>query len=147
MAQGGQCHDNHNATIITVAFRDKDCEDPAKLGGYLALFGEAEDAFPDFFGAWTWSFGTKDASGSTLQAANVIDALKSGALALLVDEDVSAENFMARDGRMRVMITDKPITPLLYSVNSLFLSKEQGASTVIMCVLTCLPARKGRFQY
>jgi predicted ABC-class ATPase len=102
------------------------------LGGYLALFGEAEDAVPDFFSAWTWSFGTKDASGSTLQAANVIDALKSGALALLVDKDVSAANFMARDGRMRVMITDKPITPLLYSVNSLFRSKEQGASTVVM---------------
>jgi predicted ABC-class ATPase len=63
--------------------------------------GEAEDAVPDFLDARTRSFGTKDASGSMSQAANVIEALESGALALLVDKDVSAVNFMARDGRMR----------------------------------------------
>ncbi len=45
---------------------------------------------------------------------------------------MSTANFMARDGRMRVMIMDEPITPLVYSVNSLFLSKEQGTSTVIV---------------
>jgi hypothetical protein len=43
-----------------------------------------------------------DASGSTSQEANVIDAIESGASALLVDEDVSAANFMAHD-RMHVM--------------------------------------------
>ncbi len=94
--------------------------------------GEAEDAIPDFFDAQTRSFGTKDASGSTSQAANIIEALESGASALLVDEDVSTANFMVRDGRMRAMIMDEPITPLLYSVNSLFLSKEQGTSTVVV---------------
>jgi hypothetical protein len=94
--------------------------------------GEAGDAFPDFLDARTRSFGTKDASGSTSQAANVIEALESGASALLVDEDVSAANFMARDGRMRAMIMDEPITPLLYRVNGLFLSKEHGTSTVVV---------------
>jgi predicted ABC-class ATPase len=48
-------------------------------------------------------FCTGDASGSTSQAANVIEAIESGASALLVDEDVSAALFMAHDGRMRVM--------------------------------------------
>jgi len=80
----------------------------------------------------TTRFSTKDASGSTSQAANVIEALESNASALLVDEDVSAANFMARDGRMRAMIMDEPITPLLYRVNGLFLSKEHGVSTVIV---------------
>ena len=75
-------------------------------------------------------FGTKDASGSTSQAANVIEALECGASALLVDEDVSAANFMARDGRMRAMIMNEPITPLLYRVNGLYLSK--GVSTVVV---------------
>lgn len=75
-------------------------------------------------------FGTKDASGSTSQAANVIEAIECGASALLVDEDVSAANFMARDGRMRAMIMNEPITPLLYRVNGLFLSK--GISTVVV---------------
>ncbi|KAL3771862.1 hypothetical protein ACHAWU_004421 [Discostella pseudostelligera] len=75
-------------------------------------------------------FGTKDASGSTSQAANVIEAIECGASALLVDEDVSAANFMARDGRMRAMIMNEPITPLLYRVNGLFLTK--GISTVVV---------------
>ena len=94
--------------------------------------GEAEDAVPDFLDARTRSFGTKDASGLTSQAANFIEALKSSALALLVDKDVSAANFMARDGRMRTMIMDEPIMPLLYRVNGLFLSKEHGSSTVVV---------------
>ena len=80
----------------------------------------------------TRSFGTRDASGSTSQAANVIEALESGASTLLVDEDVSAANFMARDGRMRAMIMDEPITPLLYRVNGLFLSREHGTSTIVV---------------
>jgi len=57
--------------------------------------GEAKDAVPDFFDTQTQSFGTKDASGSTSHAVNVIEALESGASALLVDEDMSAANFMA----------------------------------------------------
>ncbi|KAL9187235.1 hypothetical protein ACHAXT_001338 [Thalassiosira profunda] len=80
----------------------------------------------------TSTFSTRDASGSTSQAANVIEALEGGASALLVDEDVSAANFMARDGRMRAMIMDEPITPLLYRVNGLFLSKEHQVSTVVV---------------
>ena len=47
----------------------------------------------------TTRFSTKDASGSTSQAANVIEAIECGASSLLVDEDVSAANFMARDGK------------------------------------------------
>lgn len=48
----------------------------------------------------TKHFSTKEASGSTSQASNVADAIEMGASALLVDEDVSAANFMSRDGRM-----------------------------------------------
>ena len=39
---------------------------------------------------------------------------------------------MARDGRMRAMIMDEPITPLLYRVNGLYLSKEHNTSTVVV---------------
>ncbi|KAL7539450.1 hypothetical protein ACHAWF_006414 [Thalassiosira exigua] len=80
----------------------------------------------------TTRFSTRDASGSTSQAANVIESLEAGASALLVDEDVSAANFMARDGRMRAMIMDEPITPLLYRVNGLYLSKRHKTSTVVV---------------
>ena len=50
-------------------------------------------------GVDTKHFSTKEASGSTSQAANVVEALELGCKAMLVDEDVSAANFMARDGR------------------------------------------------
>eukprot|EP00934_Nitzschia_sp_Nitz4_P000585 Nitzschia sp. Nitz4//scaffold190_size42200//30078//33516//NITZ4_007394-RA/size42200-processed-gene-0.52-mRNA-1//-1//CDS//3329540150//585//frame0 len=78
----------------------------------------------------TTHFCTKDSSGSTSQAANVSEAVEMGATAMLVDEDVSAANFMARDGRMRSLVMDESITPLLYRVNGLFQSK--GISSIVV---------------
>ncbi len=75
-------------------------------------------------------FSTFEASGSTSQAANVSEAIEMGAKALLVDEDVSAANFMARDGRMRSLVMDESITPLLYRVNGLY--KTHGISTIVV---------------
>jgi len=49
-------------------------------------------------------FSTQNASGSTSQAANIIEALEAGARLLLVDEDTAATNFMIRDRRMQLLI-------------------------------------------
>ena len=65
-------------------------------------------------------FSTNEASGSTSQATNVSEAIEMGASTLLVDEDVSAANFMSRDGRMRALVMDESITPLLYRVNGMY---------------------------
>lgn len=54
------------------------------------------------FGRPTQQFSSADASGSTSQAANIIESLEAGASLLLVDEDTSATNFMIRDARMQV---------------------------------------------
>jgi hypothetical protein len=78
----------------------------------------------------TAEFSTREASGSTSQAANVSEAIEMGASALLVDEDVSAANFMARDGRMRALVMDESITPLLYRVNGMY--KTHGISSVVV---------------
>ena len=78
----------------------------------------------------TKHFSTGEASGSTSQAANVIEAMEMKASAFLVDEDVSAANFMARDGRMRALVMDESITPLLYRVNGLF--NTHGVSSVVV---------------
>lgn len=78
----------------------------------------------------TKRFSTREASGSTSQAANVSEAIEMGASALLVDEDVSATNFMARDGRMRALVADESITPLLYRVNGLY--NSHGISSVVV---------------
>jgi len=78
----------------------------------------------------TTHFSSGEASGSTSQAANVVEAIEMGATALLVDEDVSAANFMARDGRMRSLVMDESITPLLYRVNGLF--HAYGISSIVV---------------
>ena len=63
----------------------------------------------------TVSFETEDASGSTSQAANVVEGLEAGARTFLIDEDTSATNFMVRDELMqRVIHRDmEPITPFI----------------------------------
>jgi hypothetical protein len=75
-------------------------------------------------------FVTGEASGSTSQAANLMEALEAGARVLLMDEDVCANNFMDKDSRMRALVPDDPITPFIYRVNSLWL--ELGVSTIVV---------------
>ncbi len=83
-------------------------------------------------GKTTEDFTTTFASGSTSQAANIIEAMEAGAKVLLIDEDTSATNFMIRDFRMQQLVTkDKePITPFLDRVEQLY--KEYGISTVLV---------------
>jgi len=84
------------------------------------------------FGRETERFSTEDASGSTSQAANIIEALESGATLLLVDEDTSATNFMIRDHRMQELIAreHEPIVPFVDKVRQLF--ADLGTSTVLV---------------
>ena len=75
---------------------------------------------------------TEDASGSTSQAANVVESLEAGTSLLLIDEDTSATNFMVRDELMqRVISRDmEPITPFLERVRELY--DRWGVSTVLV---------------
>ncbi len=84
------------------------------------------------FGRETQNFSTDDASGSTSQAANIIEALEVGAQVLLIDEDTSATNFMIRDHRMQDLISkDKePITPFIDKIRQLY--KDLGISTIVV---------------
>lgn len=80
----------------------------------------------------TVRFSTENASGSTSQAANTIEALACGSRLLLIDEDTSATNFMVRDERMAQLVADEkePITPFIRRVRSLY--EQQGVSTVLV---------------
>lgn len=80
----------------------------------------------------TVHFSTEDASGSTSQAANLIEAVESGSSLLLIDEDTSATNFMVRDELMQQVIAAKeePITPFIDRVRELY--REWGVSSVIV---------------
>jgi len=80
----------------------------------------------------TKAFSTDNASGSTSQAANIIEALEVGAKLLLIDEDTSATNFMIRDQRMQRLVAKEkePITPFIDRVRQLY--EELGVSTILV---------------
>ena len=80
-------------------------------------------------GRETTDFSTADASGSTSQAAAIMEALEAGAGALLVDEDTAATNFMIRDARMRRLVPAEPITPFIDRVRQL---AAAGVSSVLV---------------
>eukprot|EP00928_Gymnodinium_smaydae_P032740 TRINITY_DN23634_c0_g2_i1.p1 TRINITY_DN23634_c0_g2~~TRINITY_DN23634_c0_g2_i1.p1 ORF type:complete len:617 (+),score=63.98 TRINITY_DN23634_c0_g2_i1:73-1923(+) len=84
------------------------------------------------FGVGTQAFTTADASGSTSQAANIVEALEVGATVLLIDEDTCATNFMIRDTAMVELVAPEkePITPFIKKVRPLF--DEQNVSTLMV---------------
>lgn len=80
----------------------------------------------------TTDFSTENASGSTSQAANLVEALEAGSRLMLLDEDTSATNFMIRDKVMARLVSDdrEPITTLLRHIRSLY--ERHGVSFVIV---------------
>ncbi len=80
----------------------------------------------------THCFSTEDASGSTSQAAAVIEGIEAGARAFLIDEDTSATNFMVRDDLMQKIISrsQEPITPFIERVRDLY--EKSGISTIMV---------------
>lgn len=81
-------------------------------------------------GGSTSDFSTEHASGSTSQAANILEAIDDGAGLLLIDEDRSATNFMIRDQMMKTLIQREPITPFTERVNELY--ESCGVSTILV---------------
>ncbi len=77
-------------------------------------------------------FTSSNASGSTSQAANIVEALEAGTGLILVDEDTSATNFMIRDSRMQALVAkeNEPITPFIDRIRELYTELE--ISTVVV---------------
>lgn len=80
----------------------------------------------------TSCFSTKNASGSTSQAAGIMEAIDAGARALLMDEDTCAANLMVRDMKMQRLVKreDEPITVYLDRVR--WLSETVGVSSILV---------------
>lgn len=80
----------------------------------------------------TASFTTEDASGSTSQAACVVESIEAGSRLFLIDEDTSATNFMVRDEFMQQVIRreKEPITPFLERARDLY--EQAGISTILV---------------
>lgn len=79
----------------------------------------------------TKSFSSNNASGSTSQAASIIEAVEVGARVLFMDEDTCATNFMNRDQKIKKLIKkeDEPITTYIDKVGQLF--SEKSVSTIL----------------
>ncbi len=80
----------------------------------------------------TKNFSTEDASGSTSQAAGIVEGIEAGSRLLLLDEDTSATNFMVRDAFMQKVVSPKkePITPFLSRAGDLY--EKAGISTILV---------------
>lgn len=80
----------------------------------------------------TRCFSTEDASGSTSQAAGIVEGMEAGSRVFLLDEDTSATNFMVRDTFMQEVISreKEPITPFLERAEDLY--KKAGISTILV---------------
>lgn len=80
----------------------------------------------------TTAFMTENASGSTSQAANIMEAIEVGVDVLLMDEDTCATNFMIRDRKMQQLVNkdDEPITTYIDRVKQLYL--EKNISTILV---------------
>ena len=80
----------------------------------------------------TTGFSTDNASGSTSQAAGIMEALEAGAKVLLMDEDTCATNFMIRDQKMQQLVRkeDEPITTFIDRVRQIY--SDIGVSTILV---------------
>ena len=83
-------------------------------------------------GLKTDCFSSDNASGSTSQAANIVEAIESGSRLLLFDEDTCATNFLVRDELIKKILdaTQEPIKPLYSTVRSLW--KKQRVSMIFV---------------
>lgn len=72
-------------------------------------------------GIGTKDFNTLSASGSTSEAANLLEAMEAGARTFFIDEDSSAVNFLIRDVRVRKLLGDErePLIPLTDRIREL----------------------------
>ncbi len=112
-----------NPCAVKIRAEDGRCVEKVNISAFI-------DNLP--LGEETSAFSTENASGSTSQAANIIEGLEAGAQVLLIDEDTSATNFMIRDHRMQKLVSKErePITPFIDKARQLW--AELGVSTVIV---------------
>jgi predicted ABC-class ATPase len=123
------CHGDGRESVVTdpgaVKIRAEDGRSIAgvDISSFIGALPQGQD---------TRSFSTPNASGSTSQAAGIVEALEAGATTLLIDEDTAATNFMIRDRRMQALVPKEwePITPLVDRVRSLW--ETLGVSCVIV---------------
>lgn len=112
-----------NKSALKVRAEDSRCVTKTDISLFINNLPNGKD---------TIEFCTENASGSTSQAANIIEGIESNAEVLLIDEDTSATNFMMRDDLMQKLVSKEkePITPFIEIVKPLY--EQKGISTIIV---------------
>lgn len=106
-------------TAVSIAAEDGRCVKDLNISPFIKWLPAGDPV----------NFSTVHASGSTSQAANIMEAVNGGARLLLIDEDRSATNFMIRDRLMKALIRREPITPFTDRVREL---SARGVSTILV---------------
>jgi predicted ABC-class ATPase len=77
-------------------------------------------------------FTSSASSGSTSQAACIVDAVEAGMPGILIDEDDSAVNLLVKDNRLKRLVPGdiEPIRPLIDTIKSL--PREHGMTPVMV---------------
>lgn len=112
-----------DASALKVRAEDNRCITKTDISLFISNLPNGKD---------TIEFCTENASGSTSQAASIIEGIESSAKVLLIDEDTSATNFMMRDDLMQKLVCaqKEPITPFIEIVGSLY--NQKGISTIMV---------------
>ncbi|MBQ8402208.1 MAG: hypothetical protein IJX14_09800, partial [Clostridia bacterium] len=108
-----------DGTAMEIAAEDGRCVRRANISPFIRWIPGGDPA----------DFSTDHASGSTSQAANILESVHDGAKLLLIDEDRSATNFMIRDRMMKSLIRHEPITPYTDRVREL---AQAGVSSILV---------------
>jgi predicted ABC-class ATPase len=108
-------------SAVTIAAEDGRCVTGVNISPFLQWLPGGDPK----------QFSTSRASGSTSQAANIMEAAGCGAKLLLIDEDRSATNFMIRDALMRRLIEKEPLTPFTDRAGELFAARGVSSTLVI----------------
>lgn len=109
-----------NSSAMKISAEDGRCVRHVNLSPFIKWIPGGDPA----------DFSTDHASGSTSQAANIMEAVGWGAKLLMIDEDKSATNFMIQDSVMKTLIEREPITPFVERVQEL--AQQKGVSTILV---------------
>ena len=109
-----------DSSAVSISAEDGRCINSLDISSFIS----------EIPGESTRDFSTQCASGSTSQAANILEAIDSGARLMLIDEDRSAANFMIKDVMMKKLIGKDPIIPYTERANEIYHSL--GISTILI---------------
>ena len=118
--------------LVKIRAEDGRAVQGVDIHAFIGALPSGQDAIDSPNPFRTHFFSTEDASGSTSQAAAIVEAIEAGSNGLLLDEDTSATNFMLRDGRMQKLVQaeNEPITPFVDRVREIF--EHLDVSTILV---------------